>query len=85
VRYDAAKAELTIGGHVALWPVQGGTLGLIVYLDRTCVEVCSQAGLLYAPVAAIPEAGVNGVSVCVEKGTAKSLGGEVCSLRSCWK
>jgi len=84
LKYDAAKQELTIGGHTAAWPVRDGKLGLIVYVDRTCVEVFSQDGLLYAPVAAIPDAKAKGVSLAVEKGSAKAVRGEAYALRSCW-
>jgi sucrose-6-phosphate hydrolase SacC (GH32 family) len=81
VRYDAAKQELTIAKHQASWPVKDGKLGLIIIVDRTCVEVFSQDGLLYAPVAAIPDADVRTVSVSVEKGSAKAVRGEAHALR----
>jgi sucrose-6-phosphate hydrolase SacC (GH32 family) len=85
VRYDAAKQELKVAKHTASWPVKDGRLGLIVYLDRTCVEVFSQDGLLYAPVAVTPEPGARGVILTVEKGTAHALRGEAHALRSSWK
>jgi hypothetical protein len=55
-----------------------------VYLDRTCIVVFSQDGLLYAPVAAIPDAEKKTVTLTVEKGVAKTMRGEVYALRSCW-
>jgi len=85
VRYDAAKQELTMAKHTAPWPVKDGQLGLIVYVDRTCVEVFSQDGLHYAAVAAIPDADEKDVSLAVESGTAKGVRGEAHALRSCWK
>jgi sucrose-6-phosphate hydrolase SacC (GH32 family) len=85
LRYDAAKQELTIAKHQAPWPVKDGKLGLIIYLDRTCVEVFSQDGLLYAPVAVIPDASAKGVSLEVEKGSVRGLSGAAHALRSCWK
>lgn len=84
LKYDAAKQELTIGGHTTAWPIRDGQLGLIVYVDRTCIEVFSQDGLLYAPVAAIPDAKAKGASLAVEKGSAKAVRGEAYALRSCW-
>ena len=65
--------------------MKDGKLELIVYLDRTSVEVFSQDGLHYAPVAAIPDAAAKGVSLAVEKGTARGVSGEAHALRSCWK
>ena len=85
LRYDAAKQELTIAKHTTAWPVKGGELGLIVYVDRTCVEVFSKDGLLYAPMAAIPQADARKVTVTVEKGAARAVRGEVHALRSSWR
>lgn len=85
VRYDAAKQELTVAKHAAPWPVKDGKLGLIVYLDRTCVEVFSQDGLFYVPVAVLPEGAARGASLSVEKGTVLGMSGEAHVLRSCWR
>jgi sucrose-6-phosphate hydrolase SacC (GH32 family) len=85
VRYDAAKQELTIAKHTVAWPVKGGRLGLIVYVDRTCIEVFSTDGLLYAPVAVIPQADARKVTLTVEKGAARGVTGEAHVLRSCWR
>lgn len=85
VRYDAAKQALSIAKHTSPWPVRDGKLGLIVYVDRTCVEVFSQDGLLYAPVAVIPAADAKGVALAVENGSAKAVRGEAHALRSCWR
>jgi sucrose-6-phosphate hydrolase SacC (GH32 family) len=85
VRYDAAKQELTIAKHATAWPVKGGKLGLTVYMDRTCMEVFSTDGLLYAPVAALPQAEARKVALTVEKGAARAVQGEVHALRSSWK
>jgi len=85
VRYDAAKQELSIAKHTAAWPLNGGKLGLIIYVDRTCIEVFSENRLLYAPVAAIPNADVKKVAVTLEKGEAKAVSGEIHALRSSWR
>ncbi len=85
LRYDAATQELTIAGHKAAWPAKDGKLGLVVYVDRTCVEVFSQDGLHYAPVAVIPGAAEKRVSVTVEKGAVKALRGEAYALKSVWR
>jgi len=85
VWYDAAKQTLTIARHEAKWPIKDGKLGLIVYVDRTCLEVFSQDGLLYAPVAAVPAAEARTITVTVDKGAAKAVRGEAYALRSSWK
>ena len=84
VRYDSAKQALTISKHTTVWPVKDGKLGLIVYVDRTCVEVFSADGLLYAPVAVIPAADARKATMTVEKGVARAVRGEVYALRSSW-
>ena len=85
LRYDTAKQELTIGKHKTPWPISDAKLGLTLYLDRTCVEVFSQDGLLYAPVAVIPKAEANGATVTVGRGEVKNLSGTAYALESCWK
>ncbi len=84
LRYNAAKQELTLARHTSPWPAKDGKLGLIIYLDRTCIEVFSQDGLLYAPAAVIPQADARKVTMTVEKGSAKGVRGEAHALRSCW-
>ena len=85
VRFDASKQELWIGHHRAAWPVLKGQLALTIFVDRTSIEVFSQDGLLYAPVAVIPDAGNRRVAITVEQGTAQQVQGMVYTLKSCWK
>jgi sucrose-6-phosphate hydrolase SacC (GH32 family) len=86
LRYDASKQELTLASHKTAWPVKDGNLDLILFVDRTCIEVFSQDGLLYAPVAAIPDAAARTVTLSVAKGTAaKAVRGEAHALRSVWR
>lgn len=84
IRYDAEKQSLTIAGHTTAWPLKDGQLALIIYLDRTCIELFSQDALLYAPVAAIPDAAQRSVSLKVEKGAAKGVSGTVHALKFIW-
>lgn len=85
LRYSSASQTLTVAKHKLAWPLTDGRLGLIVYVDRTCVEIFSQDGLLYAPVAAIPAADATRALMTVERGAAKAVRGEAYALRSCWK
>jgi sucrose-6-phosphate hydrolase SacC (GH32 family) len=85
LRYDAAKQELTVAKRTMAWPVQEGRLALIVFADRTCIELFSQDGLLYAPLAAVPGAAAKGVTLTVERGAARAVHGEAHALGSCWR
>lgn len=85
LRFDADKQELTIGHHRTAWPVVKGELALTIFVDRTSLEVFSQDGLLYAPVAAIPDANNRRVAIAVEQGRVQQLQGTAYALRPCWK
>ncbi|HPO36773.1 MAG TPA: 2,6-beta-D-fructofuranosidase [Kiritimatiellia bacterium] len=84
LRYHAARQELTLGTHKTAWPVEGGNLALILFVDRTCIELFSQDGLLYAPVAAIPDPKLKTVTWTVGAGQVKALRGSAHALRSIW-
>lgn len=84
LRYHAARQELTLAGHKTAWPVEDGNLAFILFVDRTCIELFSQDGLLYAPVAAIPDPNLKAVTWTVEAGQAKALRGSIHALCSIW-
>jgi len=84
LRYQAARQELTLGTHKTTWPIEDGNLAFILFVDRTCIELFSQDGLLYAPVAAIPDPNLKAVTWTVEAGQAKALRGSIHALRSIW-
>ncbi len=47
--YDVARQELTVNGHRAPSPLRGGKQSLIVYADRTGLEVFMGDGLTFVP------------------------------------
>ncbi|MBU6238506.1 MAG: glycoside hydrolase family 32 protein [Planctomycetes bacterium] len=49
VEYDAAKQELSVAGHHAAAPLRDGRQRLVIYCDRTGVEVFASDGLCYVP------------------------------------
>jgi sucrose-6-phosphate hydrolase SacC (GH32 family) len=49
VEYDAAKQELSVAGHRAAAPLRDGRQRLVIYCDRTGVEVFASDGLCYVP------------------------------------
>jgi fructan beta-fructosidase len=57
VRYDAAKQEIRVHGHSAPAPLRAGRQRLIVYADRTGLEVFASDGLTYVPMPVNLDAG----------------------------
>lgn len=49
VEYDAATQELSVAGHRAAAPLRDGRQRLVIYCDRTGVEVFASDGLCYVP------------------------------------
>jgi sucrose-6-phosphate hydrolase SacC (GH32 family) len=64
VSYDAAKQELTVHGHRAPAPLRGGKQRLVMFCDRTGLEVFAGDGLTYIPM----PVNVDGNSLSLEAG-----------------
>ena len=84
LRCHAAQQELTLVTHKTTWPIKDGKLALILFVDRTCVELFSQDGLMYAPVAAIADPKLETITWTVVAGQAKAVRGSAHALRSIW-
>jgi sucrose-6-phosphate hydrolase SacC (GH32 family) len=82
--YDAQKKTLTIDGHTAPFGLHNGRAELIIYVDRTAIEVFSQDGLFYASRAVTPKAEARGAALIVERGEATRVSGTAYTLKSCW-
>ena len=83
--YDARQKTLTMSGHTAPFALHDGKAELIIYVDRTAVEVFSQDGLFYASRAVIPKADARGAALTVERGEVKQVSGIAYTLKSCWE
>jgi sucrose-6-phosphate hydrolase SacC (GH32 family) len=83
--YDAQQQTLTFHGHTAPFTLHNSRVELIIYIDRTAIEVFSQDGLFYASRAVIPNADVRGAALTVERGEAKRVSGSAYALKSCWE
>jgi|GEM_PF-122058 len=80
ISYDAAKQEIVVNNHRAPAPPVDGKQRLIVYVDRTALEVFASDGLSYIPMPFTPKP--EDQSVAVTGGKVRSL--EVYKLKSCW-
>lgn len=84
VVYDTAKQELTIDGVTAPAPLQKGKQRLIIYADRTGLEVFAGDGLLFMPVNINLKPGNRTISLSVKGGAASVSDLKVYRLKSIW-
>ena len=83
--YDVRKQELAVNGHRAPAPLRDGKQRLVVYCDRTCLEVFASDGLTYVPMPFIPKADDLSLAVEAKGGTAGIASLQVHELRSAWE
>ena len=84
ISYRSKTHEIVVNGHKAPAPSLGGRQDLIVYCDRTGLEVFVSGGLTYVPMPFIPRAEDQELKVEVE-GPVRFTGLRVHQLRSAWK
>jgi sucrose-6-phosphate hydrolase SacC (GH32 family) len=63
ITYSAQKQELIVNGHHASAPLRSGRQRLVVYMDRTAIEVFASDGLTYVPLPVIPKPDDTGIEV----------------------
>jgi len=80
IRYDAAKQELIVNNHRAPAPLVDGRQRLIIYVDRTVLEIFASDGLTYVPMPFTPS--TKNQSIAVTSGKPLSL--EAWKLKSIW-
>lgn len=84
ITYDAQKQELDVNGFRVPAPLRGNQQRLIVYCDRTTLEVFASDGLVGVPVAFRPNADDFGLGVQVKRGAVKFQSLKVHELKSAW-
>ncbi|WP_346236835.1 GH32 C-terminal domain-containing protein [Niabella insulamsoli] len=84
VVYKVANAELVVDGVKAPAKLQNGRLSLIIYADRTGLEIFINKGLVFMPVNINLPHNNQTLSISAKGGTAKVSGLEVYELKSIW-
>ncbi len=85
VAYNVANKELVVDGVKATVPLQNGKLSLIVYADRTGLEIFANNGRQYMPINInIPEDNKS-ILLTAKGGTAKVSNLIVYELKSIWE
>ncbi|MFA6562621.1 MAG: glycoside hydrolase family 32 protein [Verrucomicrobiia bacterium] len=85
ITYDAAKQEFIVNKHRAPAPLRNGRQRLIIYADRTALEIFASDGLTYVPMPVIPKAEDKSLGLFVKGGAAQFTSLEAHELRSAWK
>jgi sucrose-6-phosphate hydrolase SacC (GH32 family)/predicted alpha-1,6-mannanase (GH76 family) len=85
ISYDARKQELIVNGHRAPAPLRDGKQRLIIYVDRTAVEVFASDGLAYVPLPVIPKPDAMGIEASVTGAPVKFSKLAAYELRSIWE
>ena len=84
VEYDVAEQEIIVAGHRAAAPLKNGKQRLVIYCDRTGVEVFASDGLCYVPMPFLVKPDERSVSFETRGGAAHVTALEVHELRSAW-
>ena len=85
ISYDAKKQELIVNGHRAPAPLRDGKQRLIIYIDRTVIEVFASDGLTYVPLPVIPKADALSAEVSVTDAPVQFSKLAAYQLKSIWK
>lgn len=84
VTYHVASQELEVDGVKAIAPLENGILSLVVFADRTGLEIFANKGLVYMPVNINIPFDNRSVSVTAKGGAAKVSNLTVYELNSIW-
>jgi sucrose-6-phosphate hydrolase SacC (GH32 family) len=85
ISYDAERQELSVNGHRAPALLRAAKQRLIIFVDRTTIEVFASDGLTYVPLPFLPKADDRSLGVQVRKGTAAFQSLRVYHLKSMWE
>lgn len=83
--FNAATEELMVNGHRAPSPGRKGRQELVVFCDRTCLEVFAGGGQTYIPLPFQPKSGDRQLSVSVTGASVAFSKLEVYELGSAWR
>jgi len=85
IAYDAKKQELVVNGLCVAAPLVDGRQRIIVFVDRTLIEVLAADGLTYVPLPFIPRKQDQSVTVEIKGGGSKLISLQVYKLKSIWE
>lgn len=83
--YNVANQELLVDGVKAPAPLINGKLQMIIYTDRTGLEIFANNGLLFMPININLQDSNRSLSLAVKGGTAKFTNLNIYELKSIWE
>ena len=83
ISYEAETQEIIVNGHRSSAPLIDAKQRLIIYMDRTVLEVFASDGLTYVPLPFIPDPNERSVAVHTS-GDVRMIALEVYPLKSLW-
>ncbi len=84
ISYSAATQQLTVNGVSVHAPLVNGRQQIIVYADRTALEVFASDGLVYVPMPVFPDVQNRSLKVSVTGGIVKFKALDAYELQSIW-
>jgi fructan beta-fructosidase len=85
ITYNAQKQELIVNDHRAAAPLRRGKQRLVVYCDRTGLEIFASDGLTYVPLPFAPKVDHHSLGIQAQGGNVKFTALQVHELKSAWK
>lgn len=85
VTYSVANKELTVDGVKAPAPLINGKLSLVIYADRTGLEIFANNGLTFMPININISDSNRSLSLSAKGGTVKVANLDVYELKSIWE
>jgi sucrose-6-phosphate hydrolase SacC (GH32 family) len=82
--YDAKSRELSVNTIRVRAPLCDGRQQLVIYCDRTALEIFASGGLVYIPMPFMVKADNQALEVRVTGGSAKFTTLQACELKSIW-
>ncbi|WP_071597045.1 GH32 C-terminal domain-containing protein [Niabella aurantiaca] len=83
--YNTGRQQLVVDGVTAPVPLQNGRLSLLVYADRTGLEIFANNGLVFMPVNINIDSSNRSLSLTVKGGPVKVSELKVYALKSIWE
>jgi sucrose-6-phosphate hydrolase SacC (GH32 family) len=85
ITYDAKKQEIVVNGHKSPAPLLNRTQTLIIYCDRTALEIFASNGRTYVPMPHLAKPENLSLDVSAKGGDVKFTSLETHALKSAWE
>ncbi|MCX8109268.1 MAG: GH32 C-terminal domain-containing protein, partial [Verrucomicrobiae bacterium] len=84
ILYDSSTRKISVNGHTAEAPLVDNKQSLVIYCDRTGLEIFASRGLTYVPMPFLPQPDNLNLEIKAAAGKINFSSLEVHQLRSAW-